>query len=87
MEHHKGHELLLSRPRQSGRTITMTLSPLAQHLRHRKFEKPKAAYVEDVEDDDEPEDGDSQRSHVHTLSMEEMLQQMEQDDGRPRKRG
>lgn len=75
-------------PRQSGRSISMTLSPLAQHLRHRKFEKPKLEYVEDVpdeEDDDDEEEGDG-KPHVHTLSMEEILAEMEEDDGRPKKR-
>jgi len=73
-------------PRQSGRTISMTLSPLAQHLRHRKFEKPKLAYVEDVEDEDEDDDPEDHKPHVHTLSMEEILAEMEEDDGRPKKR-
>lgn len=74
-------------PRQSGRSISMTLSPLAQHLRHRKFEKPKLEYVEDVEDEeDDDDDPEANRPHVHTLSTEEILAEMEEDDGRPKKR-
>ncbi|HWB04777.1 MAG TPA: translation initiation factor IF-3 [Verrucomicrobiales bacterium] len=74
-------------PRQSGRSISMTLSPLAQHLRHRKFEKPKVEYVEDVEDDeDEEDDPDSHKPHLHTLPLEDILSEMEEDDGRPKKR-
>ncbi len=75
-------------PRQSGRSISMTLSPLSQHLRHRKFEKLKGDEkldVEDEEDDDEEED-DSHEPHVHTLPLEEILSEMEEDDGRPKKR-
>jgi translation initiation factor IF-3 len=75
-------------PRQAGRAIGMTLSPLAAHMRHRRFEKPKVAYVEDVpeEDDDHEEDPEAHRPHLHTLSMEEMLTEMDEDDGRPKKR-
>ncbi|HEX2748845.1 MAG TPA: translation initiation factor IF-3 [Verrucomicrobiales bacterium] len=78
-------------PRQSGRSISMTLSPLAQHLRHRKFEKPKGDEILDVEDDDDDEDDedeedDSPESHVHTLPLEDILSEMEEDDGRPKKR-
>jgi translation initiation factor IF-3 len=71
-------------PKQAGRAISMTLSPLAQHLRHRKFEKPKVEYVEDVEDEDDDEE--DRTPHVHTLTMDEILSQMEEDDGRPKRR-
>ena len=65
----------------------MTLSPLAQHLRHRKFEKPKVEYVEDVEFEDESnDDPEAHRPHLHTLSTEEILPEMEEDNGRPKKR-
>jgi translation initiation factor IF-3 len=74
-------------PRHAGRLISMTLSPLSQQYRHRKFEKPKVEYVEDVEDDDdEDEDPEAHRPHLHTLSLEEVLVEMEEDDGRPKKR-
>ena len=74
-------------PRHSGRLISRTLSPLSQQLRHRNFEKPKMKYVEDVEDDDdEDEDPESHRPHLHTLSLEEVLVEMEEDNGRPKKR-
>ena len=75
-------------PRHSGRLISMTLSPLAHQFRHRKFEKPKMAYVEDVgEGDDDDDDPESHRPHLHTLSMDEILVEMEEDNGRPKKRG
>ena len=73
-------------PRQSGRTITMTLSPLAQHLRHRRFEKPKVEYVEDVGEGDDDDDPEDHRPHLHTLSTEEILAEMEEDNGRPKRR-
>lgn len=73
-------------PRHAGRLISMTLSPLAQQYRHRKFEKPKVEYVEDVEDDEEEGDPEEHRPHLHTLSLEEVLNEMEEDDGRPKKR-
>ena len=38
-------------PRQMGKSINMTLSPLPQNKRKRKFEPPREAYVEDVEDE------------------------------------
>jgi len=74
-------------PRHAGRLISMTLSPLAHQYRHRKFEKPKVEYVEDVEDDEEDDDPEAHRPHLHTLSLEEVLHEMEEDDGRPKKRG
>ena len=74
-------------PRQAGRAIGMTLSPLATHLRHRKFEKPKLAYVEDVgEGDDDEDEGPEARAQLHTLSIEEILTEMDEDNGRPKKR-
>jgi translation initiation factor IF-3 len=74
-------------PRHAGRLISMTLSPLAHQFRHRKFEKPKVEYVEDVgEGDDDDEDPESHRPHLHTLSLEEVLVEMEEDNGRPKKR-
>jgi len=73
-------------PRHSGRLISMTLSPLAHQFRHRKFEKPKVEYVEDVHDDEDDDDPEAHRPHLHTLSLEEVLQEMEEDDGRPKKR-
>lgn len=73
-------------PKQAGRAISMTLSPIAQHLRHRKFEKPKMAYVEDVGDEDDDDEEDERTPHVHTLSMDEILSHMEEDDGRPKRR-
>lgn len=80
-------------PRQAGRSISMMLSPLSQHLRHRKFVKPQSEYVETEEFDDEDEDGDSDEEeldanqpHHHTLSLEEILEKMEGDSGRPSRR-
>lgn len=78
-------------PRQSGRSISMALSPLPANQRQRRFEKPKYDYVEDVEDDDEDEDGeegneDDRTSHLHTLTLEAVLDEMEEDNGRPKKR-
>jgi translation initiation factor IF-3 len=80
-------------PRQSGRSISMMLSPLAQHQRHRKFAKPVAEYVETEEFDDEDEEhggdhpqgeeSDGDHPHHHTLSLEEILENMEGDSGRP----
>ena len=68
-------------PKQAGRSISMMLSPLATHLRHRKFAKPVTAYVEDEEFDDIDEDDDKNEEdhhpHVHTLSLEEILDKME----------
>ena len=68
-------------PKQAGRSISMMLSPLATHLRHRKFAKPVTAYVEDEEFDDIDEDDDKNEDdhhpHVHTLSLEEILDKME----------
>jgi len=43
--------------------------------------------VEDVEDDEEDDDPEAHRPHLHTLSLEEVLHEMEEDDGRPKKRG
>jgi len=40
-------------PKQMGKSINMTLSPLPQNKRKRKFEPPQDEYVED-----EPEEGD-----------------------------
>lgn len=68
-------------PKQAGRSISMMLSPLAAHLRHRKFAKPVTAYVEDEDFDDMDEDDDKNEEdhhpHVHTLSLEEILDKME----------
>lgn len=68
-------------PKQAGRSISMMLSPLATHLRHRKFAKPVTAYVEDEDFDDIDEDDDKNEEdhhpHVHTLSLEEILDKME----------
>ncbi len=112
-------------PNRAGRAINMVMSPLASHLRHRKFEKPKQEYIEDVEDEasDEADDaadaadaaqtapstegttpdpaapvvtapkptGPKKRPakaipHLHTLTMDEILAEMEGDNGRPKKR-
>ncbi len=74
-------------PRHAGRLISLTLSPLAHQHRHRKFEKPKVEYVEDVgEGDDDDDDPEAHRPHLHTLSLEEVLVEMEEDNGRPKKR-
>lgn len=77
-------------PRQAGRSISMGLSPLPANQRQRKFEKPKGEYVEDVEDeeeeDEEPQQQEVRQPHVHTLPLEKVLDEMEEDDGRPKKR-
>jgi len=44
-------------PKQMGKSINMTLSPLPQNKRKRKFEPPTEAYVED-EDEEEAEGED-----------------------------
>ena len=65
-------------PKQAGRSISMMLSPVASHQRTRKFAKPVTAYVEN-EDFDDAEDADDadHHPHVHTLSLEEILDKME----------
>ncbi|MES2705421.1 MAG: translation initiation factor IF-3 [Verrucomicrobiota bacterium] len=74
-------------PRQAGRAISMALSPLPANQRQRRFEKPKYDYVEDVEDDDEDVEAEEDHTpHVHTLSLEAVLDEMEGDNGRPKKR-
>lgn len=76
-------------PRQAGRQITMTLSPHAANQRVRKFEKPKHEYVEDVEDEEhddrEQEEADKKEAH-RTLTLEEMLAGMEDQDGKHSKK-
>ena len=42
-------------PKQMGKSINMTLSPLPQNKRKRKFDPPQDEYVED-----EPEEGDEE---------------------------
>ncbi len=69
-----GHVDLM--PKQAGRSISMMLSPLASHLRHRKYAKPVSEYVESEEFDDEDEQEDH-TPHVHTLNLEEILDKME----------
>lgn len=74
-------------PRQAGRAISMALSPLPANQRQRRFEKPKHEYVEDVEDDeDDDENPEDHTPHVHTLTLEAVLDEMEEDNGRPKKR-
>lgn len=75
-------------PRQAGRAISMALSPLPTNQRVRRFAKPKVEYVEDVgsEEDDDAEDVANPTSHVHTLTLEAVLDEMEEDNGRPKKR-
>jgi translation initiation factor IF-3 len=69
-------------PKQAGRSISMMLSPLAANQRHRKFAKPVAEYVEDedfadADDEEDEEDAEGHTPHVHTLSLEEILDKME----------
>ncbi len=75
-------------PRQSGRSISMALSPLPANQRVRRFAKPKVEYIEDIgsEEEDENEDGEDHTPHVHTLTLEAVLDEMEEDTGRPKKR-
>jgi translation initiation factor IF-3 len=83
----KGMSHVDTPPRHAGRSISMILSPLGAQQRHRKFEKPKLEYVEDVhDDDDDDDDPDAHKPHLHTLSTEEILAEMEEDTGRPKKR-
>lgn len=70
-----GHVDLM--PKQAGRSISMMLSPLASHLRHRKFAKPVTEYVETEEFDDEDDNPEDHHPHVHTLNLEEILDKME----------
>jgi translation initiation factor IF-3 len=74
-------------PKQAGKNIAMMLSPLAQHQRVRKFAKPVEAYVEtEVFEDEEDEDGKKEDVHNpnhHTLNLDEILEKMEGDGGRP----
>jgi translation initiation factor IF-3 len=76
-------------PRHAGKNISMMVSPLSQHQRHRKFAKPVAAYVESevFEDEDESdhgkEEGEADEPHAHTLNLEEILEAMDGDAGRP----
>ena len=70
-----GHVDLM--PKQAGRSISMMLSPLASHLRHRKFAKPVTEYVETEEFDDEDDHPEDHHPHVHTLNLEEILDKME----------
>jgi translation initiation factor IF-3 len=70
-----GHVDLM--PKQAGRSISMMLSPLAAHLRHRKFAKPVTEYIENEVFDDEDENSDDHTPHVHTLNLEEILDKME----------
>ena len=69
-----GHVDLM--PKQAGRSISMMLSPLASHMRHRKFAKPVTEYIESEEFDEEDEHEDH-TPHVHTLNLEEILDKME----------
>ena len=65
-------------PKQAGRSISMMLSPVASHQRIRKYAKPVTAYVENEEfDDAEDEDDADHHPHLHTLSLEEILDKME----------
>jgi translation initiation factor IF-3 len=70
-----GHVDLM--PKQAGRSISMMLSPLAAHLRHRKYAKPVTEYVESEDFDDAEDHHDDHTPHVHTLSLEEILDKME----------
>jgi len=50
-------------PRQMGKSINMTLSPLPESKRKRRFEPPQGAYVEDeAEEGDEPSEGDGEQA-------------------------
>lgn len=54
-------------PKQSGRSINMTLSPLPQHMRKRKFQKPTIR-LEDLDDSDnehDEEEHDEERDSGH----------------------
>ncbi|MDB6132422.1 MAG: infc: translation initiation factor if-3 [Verrucomicrobiales bacterium] len=75
-------------PRQAGRAISMALSPLPANQRQRRFEKPKHDYVEDVHDDEDEDEEleDDHSPHVHTLTLEAVVDEMEDDNGRPKKR-
>ncbi len=66
----------------------MALSPLPANQRTRRFAKPKVEYIEDIgsEEDDDAEDDGSHTPHVHTLTLEAVLDEMEEDNGRPKKR-
>ena len=65
-------------PKQAGRSISMMLSPVASHQRTRKYAKPVTAYVENEDFDDAEEDADADHHpHLHTLSLEEILDKME----------
>ncbi len=70
-------------PKQAGKNISMMLSPLPAHQRHRKFAKPVAEYVESEVFDEEDDDDDDGQPQAHTLSLEEILDKMEADAGRP----
>jgi translation initiation factor IF-3 len=72
-------------PKQAGKNIAMMLSPVASQLRQRKFAKPVEEYVENevFEDEDEDDEEEGEKEHHHTLSLEEILEKMDGDAGRP----
>ena len=86
-------------PKLAGRNITMMLSPLPKHLQKPKFkvhEEPPEDVLDEDEDEDEDEDGDGEEVEVrskpnedhHHLEVEEEIEHLESDDGRPKlKRG
>jgi translation initiation factor IF-3 len=82
-------------PKLAGRHITMMLSPLPQHLQKPKF-KVHEEPPEDADDDEEDDDDDEEEIEVrskpnedhHHLEVEEEIEHLESDDGRPKlKRG
>jgi len=86
-------------PKLAGRHITMMLSPLPAHLQKPKFkvhEEPPDEDDEDDVDDENDENDDGEESDVrsrpnedhHHLEVEEEIENLESDDGRPKlKRG
>ena len=73
-------------PRQAGRAISMALSPLPANQRTRRFAKPKVEYIEDIGSEEDDDRDEENTPHVHTLTLEAVLDEMEEDNGRPKKR-
>ena len=73
-------------PRQAGRAISMALSPLPTNQRVRRFAKPNLAYIEDIGSEEDDDRDEENTPHLHTLSLEAVLDEMEEDNGRPKKR-
>ena len=84
-------------PKLAGRHITMMLSPLPAHLQKPKFKVHEEPPEEDDDEDEDDDEGDDEEENEvrsrpnedhHHLEVEEEIEHLESDDGRPKlKRG